>query len=210
MSDKSTMGSARRPALVGAVDASSEARLVLERLGEEAARHEVADIHVLRVIDVSQKYADRVPLDDEHGALRAEAKEVLRAFRQSARIHVHVRVGRPDEEIIALAHEARADMIVIGHHGEGRRHDLHRRLLAGNTVERVLRVAPCPVLVVQDRLYDPPPPDQCADCVRIRAKTAGETWFCEAHRNRERPLHDVVPADPYSIHSVGFGSGGVF
>lgn len=210
MSDKSSMGSAQRPALVGAVDASSEARLVLERLGEEAARHQVADVHVVRVIDVAQKYADRVPIEDEHDALRVEAKDVLDAFRPSGRVHIHVRVGRPDEEIIALAHEARADMIVIGHHGEGHRHDLHRRRFAGNTVERVLRVAPCPVLVVQDRLYDPPPADQCADCVRVRAETAGETWFCDAHRSRERPLHDVTPADPYSIHSVGFGSGGVF
>ena len=199
----------RRRAIVAAIDTSDQARLVLERLGDEAARHDAGDVHVLRAIDVRQKYADRVPIDDEHAALRTQVKDVLDAFvtsHPSWRIHVHVRVGHPDEEIIELAHEARADMIVIGHHGDGAR----RRRFAGNTVERVLRIAPCPVLVVQDLQYDPEPKDQCPDCVRVRAESDGEIWFCEAHRSRERELHDVVPADPYSVHSVGFGSGGVF
>ena len=209
MGNSTTISSARRPAIIGAIDGSDQARLVLERVGDEAARHDAADVHVVRVIDVRQKYADRVPIDDEHKALLAEAKDVLEAFATDHprwRIHVHVRVGHPDEEIIALAHEAQADMIVIGHHGDGR----HRHRLAGNIVERVVRTAPCPVLVVQDRLYDPEPADQCADCVRVRAESAGEGWFCDAHRSRDRPLHEVVPADPYNIHSVGFGSGGVF
>lgn len=209
MGNETTTVPVRRPAILGAIDRSDQARFVLERVGDEAARHELGDVHVLRVIDVPQKAADRVPLDDEHEALRAEAKEVLDAFAASHpswRVHVHVRVGHPDEQILELAHEARADLIVIGHHGEGGR----RHRFAGNTVERVIRTAPCPVLVVQDRLYDPEPADQCADCVRVRAESAGEIWFCDAHRSRERPFHEVVPADPYSVHSVGFGSGGVF
>lgn len=200
----------RRHALVAAVDRSDQAQLVFERVAEEAARYAAADLHLLRVIDVPQRYADRVPIDDEHAALVAEAQDVLHAFasdHSSWRIHVHVRVGRPDEEIIALAHEARADLIVIGRHGDRtRRH----HLLTGNTVEQVLRIAPCTVVVVQDRLYDPELTDQCADCVHVRAESGGESWFCEAHRNRDRPLHEVVPPDPYIVHSLGFGSGGVF
>lgn len=200
----------RRRAFIAAVDRSDQAQLVFERVAEEAARHATADLHLLRVIDVPQKYADRVPIDDEHEALVAEAKDVLQAFasdHSSWRIHVHVRVGHPDEEIVALAHEARADMIVIGRHGERtRRH----HLFAGNVVQQVLQIAPCTVVVVQDRLYDPEPTDQCAGCVRVRAESGGESWFCEAHRNRDRPLHEVVPPDPYIVHSLGFGSGGVF
>jgi hypothetical protein len=72
-----------RPAFVAAVDASDQARLVLKRVGDQASRHDAADVHVLRVIDVPQRYADRVPLDDEHAALRAEVKEILEAFRPS-------------------------------------------------------------------------------------------------------------------------------
>lgn len=198
-----------RPVILGAVDASDQARLVLQRVGAEAAGHQAAEVHVLRVIDAPERYADRVPVDDEHQGLRAETKEVLGAFRPTWRVHIHVRIGHPDEEIIALAHEARADAIVLGHHGEGHRR-LRRRLFAGNTVERVLRVAPCPVLVVQEPLYDPPPADQCAACVDVRAASDGEVWFCEVHQSPTRPLHDVLVPSAFRVHSVGFGSGGVF
>lgn len=198
-----------RPVILGAVDASDQARLVLERVGAEAAGHEAAEVHVLRVVDVPERYAGRVPVEDEHMKLRADAKEVLGAFRPTWRVHVHVRIGRPDEEIIALAHEARADAIVLGHHGEDRPRT-RRRLFAGNTVERVLRVAPCPVLVVQEPSYDPPPADQCTDCVDIRAASDGEVWFCALHQSPTRPLHDVLVPAAFRMHSVGFGSGGVF
>lgn len=198
-----------RPVIIGAVDQSDQARLVLERVGDEAVGHEAVEVHVLRVIDVPQRQAERTSLDDQHARLRAEAIEVLGAFHPSWRVHVHVRVGRPDEEIIALAHEARANAIVLGHHGEGGR-GVRRRLFAGNTVERVLRVAPCPVLVVQEPTYDPPPADQCADCVQRRTESSGEVWFCDAHHDRTRPLHDVIVPGAFSVHSTGFGSGGLF
>ena len=206
-------------AILGAVDDSDQARLVLEHVADEAARHDAAEVHVLRVIDVRPKDADRVPIEDERAALLAELKDVLDTFfaaNATSRIHLHVRIGRPDEEIVGLAHEARARMIVIGRHGEG----AHRRRVAGpgvhlrhhfagNTVERVLRTAPCGVLVVQDPMYDEATTDQCADCVRVRADSAGETWFCEAHLD-DYLFHSLVPYGGSATHSVGFGSGGVF
>jgi universal stress protein A len=47
--------------------------------------------------------------------------------------------------ITALAKRAKADLIVIGTHG---RTGLHRRFI-GSVAERVVRHAPCPVLVVR-------------------------------------------------------------
>ena len=199
---------ARTFTIVGAIDESDQARLVLERVGGEAAWHDAVEVHILRVLDVRPKYADRVPIADERDALLEEVGDVLDPFipaGASWRTHVHVRVGRPDEEILALAHEARADLIAIGHHGDGR-----RRPFAGNTASRVLRDAPCTVLVAQDRLYDEAPTDQCDDCVRVRADSGGETWFCAAHHADDRPLHHVLPTGPSAQGSVGFGSGGVF
>lgn len=195
--------------IIGAVDKSDQARLVLARIGSEAAASEFAEIHVVRVLDVKPKYADRISSDDERNALLSEVKEVLGAFDAAAkrwRLHVHLRVGRPDEEILALAHEARADVIAIGHHGEG----APARRFAGNTVERVLRLAPCTVMVVQDRLYDVVADEQCQACVTARRNSAGEVWFCESHRGDDRPIHDVMPHIATNLHSVGFGGGGVF
>jgi nucleotide-binding universal stress UspA family protein len=55
-----------------------------------------------------------------------------------------LRQGPPAEEIEALAKSTGADLIVIGTHG---RRGLARALL-GSVAERVVRMAPCPVLTI--------------------------------------------------------------
>ncbi len=61
-----------------------------------------------------------------------------------------VRVGTPYHEIVQVAQETKADLIVIATHGyTGIRH-----VLLGSTAERVVRHAPCPVLTVREREHD--------------------------------------------------------
>jgi nucleotide-binding universal stress UspA family protein len=55
------------------------------------------------------------------------------------------RTGVPHEEIVEAAGDEQADMIVIGTHGRG---GLNRVLL-GSVADRVVRLAPCPVLTVR-------------------------------------------------------------
>jgi nucleotide-binding universal stress UspA family protein len=52
--------------------------------------------------------------------------------------------GRTDAEIVEYARKRAADMIVVGSHG---RHGLSHALM-GSVAEKVVRHAPCPVLVV--------------------------------------------------------------
>ena len=59
----------------------------------------------------------------------------------------HVRGGRPYQEIVELAREINADLIILSTRG---RTGL-KRVLLGSTAERVVRSAPCPVLVVRKR-----------------------------------------------------------
>jgi nucleotide-binding universal stress UspA family protein len=73
-----------------------------------------------------------------------ERVEAARAAGLHARSEV--RTGRPHAEIVALATDARADLIVIGTHG---REGLNRALL-GSVADRVVHLAPCPVLTVRD------------------------------------------------------------
>jgi len=61
------------------------------------------------------------------------------------RITGHVHTGRPFVEIIRAAKEFEADMIVIATHG----HTGVEHMLFGSTAEKVVRKAPCPVLVVR-------------------------------------------------------------
>ncbi len=64
--------------------------------------------------------------------------------------------GEPVVEIVRMAQEERADLIVMGTHG---RSGLPR-LLMGSVAEWVLRQAPCPVLTVREptRAMTPPEP----------------------------------------------------
>lgn len=58
----------------------------------------------------------------------------------------HARIGRPDAEIVRLADEIGAGLIVVGSRGLGG----VRRALLGSTSASVVRHASCPVLVVRD------------------------------------------------------------
>ncbi len=57
----------------------------------------------------------------------------------------HVRVGRPADEIVALAEEIGAGLIVVGSRGMGG----VRRALVGSISDSVVRHAHCPVMVVR-------------------------------------------------------------
>lgn len=66
------------------------------------------------------------------------------------RSQVLVREGVAWQEIVAAAHETNADLIILATHGyTGVKH-----ALLGSVAERVVRLAPCPVLVVRERERD--------------------------------------------------------
>jgi nucleotide-binding universal stress UspA family protein len=74
------------------------------------------------------------------------AEEVPRALRADTL----VRTGSPSVEIIELAKELAADLIVTSTHGRtGLKH-----VLLGSVAEHIVRHAPCPVLVVREREHE--------------------------------------------------------
>jgi len=75
----------------------------------------------------------------ELNALAASIKPELRVVR------AEVLVGAPASEIIRYAREQGVDLIVMGTHGRGP----VRRAFLGSVADRVLREAPCPVLIVR-------------------------------------------------------------
>ena len=58
--------------------------------------------------------------------------------------------GHPFVEVVRYAKDNATDLIVIGTHGRG----AIAHLLLGSVAERVVRKAPCPVLVVRDQVHD--------------------------------------------------------
>jgi nucleotide-binding universal stress UspA family protein len=84
-----------------------------------------------------------------HRRRLAGAEERLVAFAagldlESPTTAMAVAVGVPDEEIVRYAREHGADAIVLGSQGHGR----IRHFLFGSVTKRVVRDAPCPVIVL--------------------------------------------------------------
>ena len=76
----------------------------------------------------------------------AKLDEMVHAARANGlRARSALRTGKPHEEIVALLLDERADLVVMGTHGRG---GMSRALL-GSVADRVLRLAPCPVLTVR-------------------------------------------------------------
>jgi nucleotide-binding universal stress UspA family protein len=77
---------------------------------------------------------------DKLGEWAAEARG------KGLRARPTLRTGAAHEEIVALATDERADLVIIGTHGRG---GVNRALL-GSVTDRVVRLAPCPVLTVRE------------------------------------------------------------
>lgn len=97
-------------------------------------------------------FFDAFTLDDERDR-RAAARDALRdrvpdGARQSCVIHEEALRGAPADALLTCANDIQAELIVLG---TGDRRHLHA-LWLGSTTGRLMRSAPCPVLIV------PPPP----------------------------------------------------
>jgi len=60
-------------------------------------------------------------------------------------VRTFVRTGSPYQGIVDLATDERADLVVMGTHGRSGM----SRILLGSVADRVIRLAPCPVLTVR-------------------------------------------------------------
>lgn len=83
-------------------------------------------------------------------AIQTAARQRLDATLSSVRERVPaatavLREGSPTDQILAAAHDEKADLIVLGTHG---RHGVGRVLL-GSVAEKVARLSPIPVLIVR-------------------------------------------------------------
>ncbi len=143
-----------------ATDGSKEAELAL-RTAVDLASSTSSELHVVTVgheyrppYDISE-YDHLLEEDLREATLRRlerEARDVLngqvrkieKAGGTVAKAHLRAK-GRPDQEILHLAEELSAGLIVMGTRGLGG----IRRALMGTVSDSVVRHAHCPVLVVR-------------------------------------------------------------
>ena len=165
----------RRYRIVVGLDLSEYADIVLEHALDQAARHHQPELHFLTVCEKK-----RQPTDDAKQALWERVYPVLQTFNSHTtewRARLHVRRGRPDQQIAALAADVRADLIVVGNFGLHNPRSPYKNLPNG-----VLVTAPCPTLVVgMPEAVDAP----CPACHNIRELTDCDRWFCDNHAERD-------------------------
>lgn len=123
--------------------------------GREFARTFGAALHVLHVIENPMLWAGgevatvdfaRLQADLEAGARASLDRILTPEDRTQLKAVAAIRAGNsPAFEIARYAKDEGVDIILIGTHGRG----LVGHLLMGSVAEKMVRIAPCPVLTVR-------------------------------------------------------------
>lgn len=130
-------------------DASAQSRRSLERACA-LAKQDAATVTIMYVIPRYEEMLDFMRTPQIEKSLRGEAERILgegRALAQTLGIEAQVRIGEGHggDEIARAVVKDGFDLVVMGTSG-WRGVD---KALLGSTAERVIRDAPCPVLVVK-------------------------------------------------------------
>jgi nucleotide-binding universal stress UspA family protein len=105
----------RRYRIVVGIDLSEYADIVIEHALDQAARHDLPELHFLTVREKRRPSGEEVKR-----ALWERVYPSLEAFNRHGtdwRAQLHVQRGKPEVEIAELAADIRADLIVIGQFG---------------------------------------------------------------------------------------------
>ena len=148
-----------------------------------------SELHLVHVFGTEPSEASLRDLKS-HLRLYVNEKAALTKGLPGVTVGIHLRAGKPVREIVQLATEVHADIIVVGSHkGPHLKH-----WIVGSTAERLMAGSPCPVLVAS-----PPPkePEQhvptiepaCPQCLQVRAATKGAQWWCDRHSHRSAGGH---------------------
>jgi nucleotide-binding universal stress UspA family protein len=111
-------------------------------------------VALVHVVELALTHAPGIAAEDLLAEAKKDGKRILTAVQDSISplfvADEFIRVGKPAQEILAVAKEWPADVIVVGSHG---RHGIPRVLL-GSVAEAVMRHADCPVLVIRGKASD--------------------------------------------------------
>lgn len=134
-----------------ATDFSDQASAAV-RYAAEFARLFEAETVACHVLEPAKVVLPGVTGTTEAGGVDVEASNARDQVEQlltesgTPRFRVLIEKGNPSAEIIRAARNEGVDLIVLSTHGRtGMSH-----MIMGSTAENVVRLAPCPVLVVRD------------------------------------------------------------
>ena len=184
---------AARVVIVAATDgspASKEAMAAAARFSSLPG----SELHLVHVLDPGE--AARRPEAVPEGQALLESAAEAAGFEAS----LHIAVGIAWREIVQLAADLHADVVIVGTHD---RSGLQRVIL-GSVAEQVVKKARCPVFVARPKDHSDAVPEiepPCVKCVAVQASSNGERLWCDQHSERHvrGRLHYEMPQ--------GFGAG---
>jgi nucleotide-binding universal stress UspA family protein len=114
------------------------------------ARQNSSELHMICVeeIDYMPEFIEEVRQETGGAARRfhkVQQRARAMAEQSGVALRTHVIAGHPVRDIVELAKELNADLLVIGATGHSA---LYERLI-GSRADRIVQLAPCPVLVVK-------------------------------------------------------------
>ncbi len=185
-----------RVVILAAIDATPSASYV----AHAAARFATPNValHVVHVIEVPDAKRLTKQLEEGQRILTAATADLPPSITPI----FHLAAGEPVIEILQVAANLQADLLVLG----TQELTSFERLFLGSVVEPVTRRAQCPVFVVRRKDYHlkvvkeilPP----CPDCVAKQNATHGAELWCARHS--ERHVHGHLHyelADSYGVGS---------
>lgn len=187
-----------RAVILTAVDGSSVS-LIAATAAARFAALPGSEIHLVHVIEGFDSKNPNPSLEKGRAMLeRVAAESGLGALAT-----LHLAAGAPWREIVQLAANIQADLIVVGTHDL----NLVEKAFLGSVAQQVVKKAHCPVYVARAKNHgraaaeiEPP----CPDCVKVQAETNRKTLWCGRHSEHHvhGHLHFQMPE--------GFGAGSNF
>ena len=137
--------------IIVAVDYSPASQRALE-YAASLARDRDATLLIVHVSEL-EEYPVGELFDEEPRSSESELEELLAVRIPDPRIRCEHRLlhGAPAEQIVKLAREEDAELIVLGSHG----HTAVGKLLVGSVAEAVIRQAHCSVCALRPPAYAP-------------------------------------------------------
>jgi nucleotide-binding universal stress UspA family protein len=119
-------------------------------LALKIAKHSGAELHMVSVEEIDYLPETIEDVREETGVAARRFHAVLNKSRAMAEesqvtLKTHVVAGHPVRDIVDMARDLKADLLVVGASGHSALYDR----MIGSRADRIVHLAPCPVLVVR-------------------------------------------------------------
>ena len=119
-------------------------------LALKIAKQSNAELHMISVEEIDYLPETMEDVRQETGVAARRFHSVVNRARSMAeesqvKLKTHVVAGHPVRDIVDLARDLKADLLVVGASGHSALYDR----MIGSRADRIVHLAPCPVLVVR-------------------------------------------------------------